>query len=186
LIYLSNDAGATWTPAYPAINTWSCVASSADGTKLVAAATITAATDGGLSLSSDGRVYVSANSGVTWASSGQRDNWKSVAVSADGTKLVAAVGSSVQSGLGRIYVSTNSGWTWQQSMESTNHWVSVASSADGTRLVAADPFGCPCGPATGRIYVSSDSRVSWSLTGASNEVWTAVASSADGTKYPNS
>ncbi len=104
-------------------------------------------------------------------------------MSADGTKLVAAVGFSVQSGLGRIYISTNSGWSWKQSLESSNHWVSVASSADGTRLVAANPGG-PSGPAPpiGGIYASSDSGESWSLTGASNEVWTSVASSADGTR----
>ncbi len=65
LIYLSTDAGATWRPAYPWDNLWSCVASSADGTKLVAAATTTAATNGSLSLSGDGRVYVSTNSGWT-------------------------------------------------------------------------------------------------------------------------
>ena len=192
LIYLSSDAGATWEPTFPAINTWSCVASSADGTRLVAAATITGATDGSLSLSGDGLIYVSTNSGLTWEASAPTDNWRSVAASADGATLVTAAGGDVSlgppgaAGPGRICVSTNWGMTWVQTTAPTNvGWVSVACSADGTRLVAADPSGgsdCPCPPSAGGIYVSTNSGQSWSAFGASNQVWTAVASSADGTK----
>ena len=56
--------------------------------------------------------------------------WQSIASSADGTKLVAAV---IE---GSIYTSTNSGITWTLTGAPTNRWAGVASSADGTRLVA--------------------------------------------------
>jgi photosystem II stability/assembly factor-like uncharacterized protein len=52
------------------------VASSADGTKLVAVALT-------------GYIYTSADSGATWTQTGAQELWNSVASSADGTKLVA-------------------------------------------------------------------------------------------------
>ena len=55
---------------------WTSVASSADGTKLVAVG--------------DGYIHTSADSGVTWTKSGPWGYWTSVASSADGTKLIAA------------------------------------------------------------------------------------------------
>ena len=55
--------------------------------------------------------------------------WRSVASSADGTRLVA-----VATG-GQIYTSTDSGTNWT-ARESNRYWWSVASSADGTKLVA--------------------------------------------------
>ncbi len=78
---------------------WHSVASSADGTKLVACAY-------------NNYIYTSTDSGVTWtvrANTGGQvaaRNWRSVASSADGTKLVACAISEY------IYTSTNSGATW--------------------------------------------------------------------------
>ena len=70
---------------------WSSVASSADGTKLVATVGYTIYT-----ASQPGAIYTSTDSGVTWtphtsAAPFLNLNWSSVASSADGTKLVAAV-----------------------------------------------------------------------------------------------
>ena len=68
-----------------------------------------------------------------WTPTGAPEtNWSSVACSADGSKLVAAVFG------GLIYTSTNSGSTWVAASAPTNFWWSVASSADGTRLFAGD------------------------------------------------
>jgi photosystem II stability/assembly factor-like uncharacterized protein len=204
LIYLSTDYGASWAPANAPNNLWSCVASSADGTKL-AVASATYSTSGavgaGVYPSGDGQLCVSTNSGLTWSFSNMNDNWKSIATSADGSKLVAVAADAefISASVGRIYVSTNSGSSWRQTLASSNQWVSVASSADGTRLVAADPFGCGTGvevfrrtqlsgplfPPSVGIYVSTNSGESWSLTSApSGEclAWKAVASSADGTR----
>ena len=68
---------------------------------------------------------------------GSTKAWYSVASSADGTKLVAAVYQ------GNLWTSTDSGGTWTEdtSVGSTKTWNSVASSADGTKLVAAVQHG---------------------------------------------
>ena len=80
-IRISTNSGATWTAAVSQ-GPWTLVASSADGTKLVAAC-------GGAS----GVIITSADSGATWTASGAPStNWAAVASSADGSRLVAAVG----------------------------------------------------------------------------------------------
>jgi photosystem II stability/assembly factor-like uncharacterized protein len=163
-IYLSTNGGVNWAEPAGSPNGpyWFSMASSADGTHLVAVA------GGG------GIIYVSTNSGVTWTQSpglpGTAE-WFSVASSADGTHLVAG---SVNDGL---YTSTNSGasWTQQTSGAPTSGWYSVASSADGTHLVAVIYEG--------GIYTSANSGSSWTeqAGAATSGEWFAVASSADGT-----
>src|SRR5260370_8390311 len=72
----------TWTLTTAPITNWSSVASSADGSKLVAVA-------GGVS--GTGGIYVSTNSGADWMATGAPvRGWNSVACSADGSKLLAA------------------------------------------------------------------------------------------------
>ena len=107
--------GAIWT-ARDSARQWWGVASSSDGTKLVAAV------DGG-------QIYTSTDSGVTWTPRDSARNWYGVASSSDGTKLVAAVYG------GQIYTSTDSGATWTP-RDSVRNWWGVASSSDGTKLVA--------------------------------------------------
>ena len=148
--------GVTWT-ARDSSRNWVSVASSADGSKLVAAAQ---------SAPGVGQIYTSTDSGVTWTTRGVSTNWLCVASSADGSKLVAAVSG------GQIYTSTDSGTNWT-ARESGRSWRSVASSADGSKL-AAVVYG-------GQIYSSTNSGVSWTPR-ASGANWVSVASSADGTK----
>jgi len=74
---------------------WYSVASSADGTRLVAASYL----DANLN---KGQIYVSTNSGSSWRPSGAPLNqWKYVASSADGSKLLATAD------YDGIYTSTN-------------------------------------------------------------------------------
>jgi photosystem II stability/assembly factor-like uncharacterized protein len=69
-------------------------------------------------------------------------DWISVASSADGTKLIAAVNN------GQLYTSTDSGVNWTPRMTDLNRpWWSVASSEDGGKLVAVVTLG-------GQIYTS--------------------------------
>jgi hypothetical protein len=140
-----------WTPRDLGRN-WRAVASSSDGTKLVA-------------VTGGGKIYTSTDSGVTWTPRAFDGNWNCVASSADGTKLVA-VGTFI------LYTSTDSGLTWTL-RNSSKDWAFVASSADGTKLVAA--------VAAEKIYTSTDSGVTWTARD-SDRYWTSVASSADGTK----
>ena len=159
-IYVSTNSGAIWTQTGPSLNIsvseWVSVASSADGTKLVAATDI------------DAGIYASTNSGADWTQTSAPYNcWVSIASSADGNKLVAVSSSG-------IYTSTNSGVTWTQTSAPGASWHSVASSADGSNLVAVVNGG--------GIYISTNSGVAWTQTSAPNTNWYSVASSADGTK----
>ncbi|MCA3174431.1 MAG: hypothetical protein ING36_02680 [Burkholderiales bacterium] len=98
-----------------------------------------------------------------WTARESARNWRSVASSADGQRLVAVNGD-------QIYTSSDAGETWT-ARESGRNWWSVASSADGQRLVAVESGG--------QIYISSNAGVTWTAR-ESTRNWTSVASSADG------
>jgi photosystem II stability/assembly factor-like uncharacterized protein len=154
----------TWTHNGAPFGIWTAIASSADGSKLVAYNF-----ESGIS-----GIYTSTNSGTTWTSNStgvDNQQWlSSIASSADGTKL-AAVDSP-----GLIYNSTNAGATWVSNSPPMEYWTSIASSADGTKLVAV--------ASSNLIYTSTDSGVNWASNTAVMDIqpWHFVASSADGSK----
>ena len=78
-IVTSKDMGQSWiTNNLPPANIWAAVATSADGSKLVAAA-------------SGGTIYSSTNGGATWISNDVPAlHWQSVAMTADGSTVFAA------------------------------------------------------------------------------------------------
>ncbi|HEX5221701.1 MAG TPA: sialidase family protein [Verrucomicrobiae bacterium] len=152
-----------WSQTSAPTTNWQSIASSADGTKLIAA------TGGFLSI---GPIYLSTNSGVSWIqSSAPVTNWLRVCASADGSKLVAAGDS--------IFYSTNSGTTWLPANAPFpfEFWSSLASSADGTRLAAGEVGGSF--PQARGVYLSTNSGASWYPAGVNGS---AVSLSADGTK----
>lgn len=109
----------TWTQTSAPDLNWHAVASSADGTRLVAVV------GGGF----PGPIFVSTNSGDTWTpTSAPVQNWFAVASSANGTRLVATATSSPP------YTSADSGATWTSN--NVPDAFAVASSADGSKLVA--------------------------------------------------
>jgi len=133
-IYTSTNSGLSWTanalgelPTDDGSDYYHFlggpIASSSDGTKLVAVENFNGQIGG--------YIYTSTNSGATWTARMTDSNrdWQSVASSSDGTKLVAVVE------LGYIYTSADSGVTWT-ARESSRNWLAVASSSDGTKLVA--------------------------------------------------
>jgi hypothetical protein len=139
-IYTSTNSGITWTQTSAPSNNWVSVASSADGSKLVAASA-PVFINGGWA----GPIYTSTNSGMTWISNNAPNElWDSVASSADGTKLVAAAQNAP------IYTSTNFGTTWISNNTPSQTWLCVASSADGNKLVAAALYDASFNP--GSIY----------------------------------
>ena len=186
-------AGVTWT-ARESNRGWVSIASSADGTKLVAGTTggqLYTSTDSGITWtareshpgsvygvasSADGMklvaarygggLYTSTDAGETWTERGSGGAWWSVASSADGMKLVAVEYT------GRLWTSTNAGVSWTPHL-SARQWLSVASSADGMQLVAAH-WG-------GQLYTSTDAGETWTVRESARQ-WASVASSADGTK----
>jgi hypothetical protein len=159
---------------------WKSVASSADGTKLVAVTSANTSYNGG------GTVYTSSDAGATWTerTSAGTHEWCALASSADGMKLVAtatlrsddaydAIG-------GTVYTSSDAGATWtERTSAGTYCWNSVASSADGMKLVAAYSISYN----EGAIFTSSDAGATWTeRTSAGARQWNSVASSADGVK----
>jgi len=160
----------TWTQTSAPITNWTAVACSADGSKLIVAA------NGGYGANYTilpGPIYISTNSGATWtqASNAPDAAWRSVASSADGNKLIAAVNG------GGIYRSVDLGLTWTQTSAPNTNWVSVASSADANILAAvAGIFPPP------DFYTSGDSGNTWTAKASPYDRWFAIASSADGNK----
>jgi len=164
---LGGAAGQNWQTSGPSAF-WSAVASSADGTKLVA-------TTFGGAIYTATNYYTPSNTIVIWTNRASNQNWSSVASSADGTRLVAAVGA-IPSTTGTIYTSVDSGVSWaSQSVNGSTarRLVSVASSADGSRLVAA--------AYNDQLYTSVNYGTNWTARD-STRLWTAVASSSDGSK----
>jgi hypothetical protein len=144
-IYTSTNFGLNWTfqtnaPEWWAA--WSVVASSADGSHLVAA---------------DGDIYTSADFGRNWTlqTNAPVSRWRSIASSSDGSHLVAAA---LWYG-GGIYTSANFGldWTLQNVTDSST---SVASSADGSYLaaVATDPQALYTSGPTPPLFIGGSSN----------------------------
>jgi len=151
------STAAAWMPRDSG-RSWTSIACSADGQRLVATAT-------------SGQIYTSGDMGVSWTPRDSNRNWQSVASSADGAKLVAVVYE------GQVYTSPDYGGTWIPRPDAGNRfWGAVASSADGTRLIAVAQFG-----STGEEVTSADSGATWTVrSSAGSRPWKAVASSADG------
>src|ERR1051325_10303727 len=136
LAFLNPALAQTWVQTVAPLGYWSSVASSADGSVVLAA-------DGGFG-GAGGSLYISSDSGATWApANAPVVIWTSVASSADGSHLVATAYSD------QIYTSTDGGVTWNGTTAPSAGWNACAVSADGTKLAAA-VFG-------GMIYRSSDS-----------------------------
>jgi hypothetical protein len=158
-------AAQTWTPTSTPSQDWQAVASSADGSKLIAA--------GGPWI-----YCISTDAGSTWITNTQPQKgseyggWSFIASSADGTKLVGLLGNV-------IMVSTNSGNTWlSNNVPGVSFFASAALSADGNKLVVVDGNGS----SPGLIYTSTNSGVTVTPTMAPTNHWISVASSADGIK----
>ncbi|HTR41771.1 MAG TPA: sialidase family protein [Pseudomonadales bacterium] len=163
----------TWTKTGAPTNSWTCIASSANGSNLIAGA-------GGGPLG--GPLYRSTNSGTTWkVTYATNEYWGSVASSADGTHLFAAAPFYSTSGPGGLYISTNSGAKWMTNNLPALYWSSVASSADGRTLVAVASAGAGGTPGGG-IFSTTNGGISWITTNFNNANPWGVAMSADGRK----
>lgn len=150
----------TWSVTGAPTNSWECIASSADGSRLIAGVW-------------PGLVYLSTNSGTTWTPAATpNDNWASVASSADGTKLLA-----VSDTGGWVLTSPDAGTTWVTNNLPTFYWGSAASSADGNTLVVASPIS---GYPEGAVFISTNAGLAWTSNYLGDA--TSVAMSADGTK----
>jgi hypothetical protein len=172
LLAIGNWAHAqTWTQTSANTNYyfWAGIVSSADGKKLMA-------TD--YEGSGEG-VYLSTNSGATWAFSYALNFGARNVSTADGKNLAVEEWNGVES----IDITTNSGATWAQAgvppMGSWNDNIrGMISSADGTELFVFYTDGTD----NSGVYVSTNWGTSWSQAASLNESWGAMACTADGTK----
>jgi len=175
-IQLSTDSGATWqTTATPATN-WFRIAVSTGGR-------VMAATAGAFAVKG-GSLYLSTNGGVAWKTAAfpptdLKYEWRAVALSADGAKILLVGSDSGSSMNGPVFTSTDTGATWRTDNLpfSSGGWSAAASSADGTRLLIAGNSS-----ARSPMYSSPDSGRTWQRVDVAAQTWYGLTSSADGTK----
>src|ERR1039458_3109213 len=116
----------TWMQTSASTNlNWLTIASSADGSKLVASAA---------DIYGYETIWVSTNSGAAWAVTSPPNTNTNIpfraSLSADGTKMVAS------DGAGLIYTSTDLGATWTSNSVPVG-LVAITLSADGSKMVAS-------------------------------------------------
>ncbi|TFZ01170.1 exo-alpha-sialidase [Ramlibacter rhizophilus] len=155
-VYVSEDAGQTWTrrttTGSPApTGNWSFVAASHDGMRM-------AAIDNGA------YPWISADGGATWQMRFSYSNWADVAVSGDGRVVMALEPRDDPKGYtGYTFVSPDGGgdiWHWY----GENRWYStVAMSFDGNNMLVGD-----AGPngSGGLLYTSRGNRTSLGPVGS--------------------
>jgi hypothetical protein len=174
-IFTSTDSGGSWTQQASG-RQWNCVASSSDGTKLVA---------GEQAGPDQGSIWTSSDSGVTWtqqpASVGL---WcTSIASSSDGTRLIANSWDLVNNSsvtTGTLRVSSDSGITWTECTSAGQRgWTNVESSADGSRLIALENEYIN-GAWVGAVWISTDYGATWSQSTSGAGSWQQIDCSDDG------
>jgi photosystem II stability/assembly factor-like uncharacterized protein len=169
-IYISSDGGTSWIESYgTGPQSWNSIASSADGTKLIAAAGM-----GG----DEHAIFTSSNGGVNWIKRSVADGphwWGSVVSSASGAKLALV---DVLGPRGKIYTSTDSGVTWNKQVTLDAAVDGITSSADGKKLAAVTRNND-----SADIYTSTDSGVTWNKQATLEMPFPKqITSSADGSK----
>jgi photosystem II stability/assembly factor-like uncharacterized protein len=174
-VYTSSDLGATWNVAADLSRDCDFLAASADGTTIAAK---------GFGIGSVAPLATSKNWGQAWQSAGDA-TWTSVALSADGTKILASSSAIWELGVPALLLaSTNGGVTWaghpppgyfvpEITVNPAAYFLWIASSARGSFTAAA--YG-------GGIYTSTDFGSTWVTNNAPNTNWQCIACSADGQK----
>ena len=164
-VYISTDAGATWTIRYPIATSqfWRAAASDADGSNLIVAAWA-------------GRLYTSSNGGAGWTErqpAGPMDQrWQTVASDADGSNLIAGTSA------GRLWVSSDGGKTWSETRPAGDvpgDWRGASSNADGSVLLV--------GNYAGRLYLTTNGGANWkelAPAGLMDRNWQGTACDEDG------
>lgn len=124
----------------------------------------------------NGNIFISKDGGGlgTWQediSVGSTKEWSSIAMSDDGSKMVASAYGE------KIWISTDTGDIWEEATSSpSENWLDVAISSDGSKILAAGDS----------LYTSSDGGTTWvpaSTVGTRQWFqWRGVAMSSDGSK----
>jgi hypothetical protein len=163
-LYTSTNCGSTWTPTvFPLIRSYESELGqtmlSADGNRL---ATIIRRNN-----FAPGLVLTAPYLGPWRLANVPMTDWQGIAVSANGSKLIANGDYTL--------TSVDSGSTWIQ--KGSVGLGPVASSTDGTKLAS-----CKISDTSNPIFTSTDSGATWNKTSAPNDSWRAIASSGDGNR----
>lgn len=146
----------------PPAQEWRSLALSADGSQLVG-------------IAGTSTLLQSPDAGQTWNLTNLASaQLQSIAISADGNRLIAGVGGPFAANAGPVYYSTNRGTNWIKSSAANHNWYGLATSGDGLSVAATDPFAQ-------QVLISTNGGQSWttnSPTVAAN--WSSIAESADG------
>jgi hypothetical protein len=129
-LYNSTDYGVTWTACLmDEPRRWLGVASSADGTKLIAVEHDSLTGPGG-------RIHLSADSGKTWSVANSVGYWMGTASSPDGKRLIVLshLASPAGAAAAQVHISIDSGLTWSVH-QIEGAFARAAWSADGRKLV---------------------------------------------------
>ena len=166
-VYVSTNGGSTWTKpasANPSTRDWIGVDVSPDGTKIVAAY------NGYLSPSSgDGGVWYSSDSGATWTNRSPSDGMSTffrlsdVAMSDNGSKMIACGDVYNSSNTGYIWVSTDSGQSWSFGGSPRKYFRGCTMDSDGSVMYASGNGQSGYGGGGGGVFKSTDNGASWSL-----------------------
>lgn len=188
-VYVSTNGGTTWTARQSTGGTYGVAAVSANGAHLVSGIY-------------GGAIYTSTDAGLTWTprSAAGSGNWSSVAISNDGQKIAAMIGSVYSLS---VRVSTDGGVTWStgtgiasaddsakklsfidriknlvgvpdaNASSASYTWTSMSASDDGMVLAAIRSGGY--------VYVSTNAGLTWTpMTAIGTPWWTGVSVSDDG------
>jgi photosystem II stability/assembly factor-like uncharacterized protein len=162
-LFRSNNYGLTWQNvtenADPGIrNYWVSVDVSNDGQTMIAASDRSVASTEVYG-NDPGKLFISHDSGATWEniSPDTTEDWVSVAISGDASKIVAVANDDTQN----VYVSDNSGDTWQSSPinEDLWHWESISISDDGDKVLIGGENNSNAGAL---VEISADGGDTWS------------------------
>jgi len=166
----------TWTQTSANTNYfWGGIVSSANGKRLMA--TVYEGI-GDYEVNGEG-IYLSTNSGATWAFSYPLNFAGRNVCTADGMKMAVVAWSGVMS----IYTTTNCGRAWAQAgappMGSWNSNIrGMTASSDGSKLFVFYMDGTD----NSGVYGSTNWGTSWSTVATIDEPWASVICTADGTK----
>ena len=123
-----------WVKTSAPSTNWISIASSADGSKLIAAAS-----SGFFTSTVAGLIFQSPDFGATWRqTTAPLADWYRVVCSADGEKIFATA--YAEPGGKSFWISTNGGNTWAGSASLTNAYLLDASADGRTLLAAGDSF----------------------------------------------
>ena len=123
-----------------------------------------------------GNVYVSSDSGSSWTATSLSSSlrWYGVAMSSDGSKMVACSNPSFQNGdyNGQLQMSTDGGSTWN-ALSPSGRFRDVAMSTDGQVIAATAEEG--------KVHISTDGGSTFTERGDTLK-WSKIAMSSDGSK----